>query len=110
MRYESYLERVKEHYPDEFTEVSNIIARYQTLCKENEKLVNSCKQKEEAYQKLKQSTSQFVKDKATEIMRLNNDISTKKTELERIEEEKAQLKAESEEVNSKKLGKISELA
>ena len=59
---------------------------------------------------MKESTTKYVKDKSTEIMKLNNDIIEKNHELESIVEEQNKLKAQAEEVTSKKLGKISELA
>ena len=59
---------------------------------------------------MKESTTKYVKDKSTEIMKLNNDIIDKNQELESIVEDQNRLKAQAEEVSSKKLGKISELA
>ena len=86
MKYENFLEGVKDH-SDEFAEVHDIISRYATLIKENEKQETNYQKLDDRLKYLKESTTKYVKDKSTEIMKLNNDISTKKTDLERIIDE-----------------------
>ena len=110
MKYEDYLETVKSTHSDEFTEIKDILDRYDTLVKENEKLDSSHQVLEHGLNDKKDATTKYIKDKSTEIMKLNNDISVKKAELEEIIDQQNSLKAEAEEISSKKLGKVSELA
>jgi len=85
-KYETFLENVKAS-SDEFSEVPDIIFRYKTLCKENEKLDSTHRKLEDKLKNLKDNTTKYIKDKSTEIIKLNNDISSKKTEMERIIDE-----------------------
>jgi predicted HAD superfamily phosphohydrolase len=85
-KYENYLDRVRQS-SDEFSEIKDILDRYDTLCKENEKLDSTHRGLEDRLKDMKDSTTKYIKDKSTEIMKLNNDISTKKTELEKIIDE-----------------------
>jgi chromosome segregation ATPase len=109
MKYEDFLEKVKAN-SDEFSEIKDILDRYDTLCKENQKLDHTYRNLEDKLKDIKKATSDYIKDKSTEQVKLTNDIGTKNAELERILDEQNKLKAEAEEVSSKKLGKVSELA
>jgi len=40
-KYEDYLNKVKDDKPDEFTEISDITSRYQTLMTANERLTKT---------------------------------------------------------------------
>ena len=95
-KYENYLDKVRQN-SDEFSEIKDILDRHETLLKENAKLVENQQRLEERLKEMKDHTTKYVKDTQTEIMKLNNDISTKKTELEYIIDETNSLKAEAEE-------------
>ena len=109
MKYEKFLDRVREN-SDEFNEVSDIIHRYETLIKENKKMDQTHKDLEDKLKEIKDSTTNYIKQKSDEIMKLNNQIAAKKTDYEQIIDEQNALKAEAEEISSKKLGRVSELA
>ena len=84
LKYENYLEEVQKSCSDEFSEIPEILARYETLIKENKKLNDNHKELESKVLDMKEGTTRYIKEKETEIMKLNNDISTKKTDLEKI--------------------------
>ena len=65
---------------------------------------------EENLKEMKESNTKYIKEKSTEIMKLNNDTSQLNSVLEEIIEEQNKLKSEAAEINSKKLAKVSELA
>ena len=109
LKYEDYLDKVRNS-TDEFNEISDILFRYETLNKENLKLDRTHRDLEDKLNRKKEQTTKYIKDKSTEIMKLNNEISSKKSELERILDDTNNLKAEAEEISSKRLGKVSELA
>lgn len=59
---------------------------------------------------MKESNTKYIKEKSTEIMKLNNDTTQLNSVLEDIIEQQNSLKSEAAEISSKKLAKISELA
>ena len=65
---------------------------------------------EENLKDMKESNTKYIKEKSTEIMKLNNETSQLSSVLEEIIEEQNKLKSEAAEINSKKLAKVSELA
>ena len=65
---------------------------------------------EEELKEMKERKYKYEKEKETENLRLNNETTILNAQLEAIMEEQNKLKSESAEINSKKLGKVSELA
>ena len=65
---------------------------------------------EETLKQKKDSNTKYIKEKSTEIMKLNNDTTQLNSVYEDIMEQQISLKSEAAEINSKKLAKISELA
>lgn len=104
--YERYLEQVKERNPDEYSELSDIKSRYETL-----KNSNSKRQKEiqSDYEALKTSKNNFVNSTNIEIMSLNNQITTKQGDKELMDEELNKKKGIQEEETAKELKKTSEI-
>ncbi len=109
-KYETYLEEVRECNPDEYQELQDILARYKTLKSSNTKLSTTLQSLEKDLDELKNSVTQYEKDKKFEIMQLNNNIANLQQKFEAVEDQKNKLKSEAEESSSKKLNKISDLA
>ena len=65
---------------------------------------------EENLKEMKEGNTKYIKEKSTEIMKLNNDTTQLNSVLEDIVEQQNSLKSEAAEISSKKLSKISELA
>lgn len=84
MKYERYLEKVQQTYPDEFDDISSILNRYKLLVKANEDLETKNKGLEESSEKLKLNIEKFEKDKRQEILTINNDISKYNAQHEEI--------------------------
>lgn len=110
MKYEDFLEEVRKANPDEFAEIPEIINRYDILIQENQKLDKTHQELEQTYKQMKENTNKYIKDKETEIMKLNNDTTNQKAEWEDIMDQQNILKDEAAEISSKKNNKISELA
>ena len=109
-KYEAYLESVRDRNPDEYQELQDILSRYWTLKKSNNKLTENMKSLEKELEDLKNTVTKYEKDMNTEIMQLNNDIAQLQQRFESIEDQKNKLKSEAEETSSKKLSKVSDLA
>jgi len=87
-QYEKFLEEVKAQYSDEFTEMQDILNRYDTLKKTNNNLVSENQKLQEELDSLTNDVAVYEKDKTNEILRLNNDIAELQKELEKVEDEK----------------------
>jgi predicted nucleic acid-binding Zn-ribbon protein len=74
-KYEAYLESVRDRNPDEYQELQDILSRYWTLKKSNNKLTENMKSLEKELEDLKNTVTKYEKDMNTEIMQLNNDIA-----------------------------------
>ena len=87
-KYEEFLEKVKSDNSDKFTEISDIISRYDTLKKTNKDLVNDSHKLQEELDKLTEDATQYEKEKTNEILRMNNSIAEYQKGLEKAEDEK----------------------
>ena len=86
--YEEFLEKVKAQYPDEFTEMTDILNRYDTLKRTNNNLVSENQKLQEELDSLTNDIAVYEKDKTNEVLSLNNEIAELQKELEKTEEEK----------------------
>ncbi len=111
-KYEMFLEEVKVQYPDEFTEMTDILNRYETLKKTNGNLVDENQKLQEELDSLTNDTAVYEKDKTNETLRLNNEIAELQKELEKTEDEKNRRQKEIEDriknnrIQSKQLSQI----
>ena len=85
-KYEQYLLSVKEHNPDEYQEIPDILSRYYTLKISNDKLTSNLLALETELETLKSTVTKYEKDMKTEIMSLNNDTTNLKQRYEGIED------------------------
>ena len=108
MKFEAFLQRVRDQNPDEFTELNDILARYYTLKASNERLQENQKRFVEELDSLNRQIADYTKNMNTLKMTLNNKIATKQQRLEKIEDTKSRLMAESQENTSKKMKKTTE--
>ena len=86
--YEDFLKEVQEQYPDEFTEMTDILNRYETLKKTNMGLMDENQGLQKELDRLTDEIGTYEKDKTNDILRLNNEIAELQKELERTEDEK----------------------
>ena len=87
-KYEDFLEKVKSQYSDEFTEITDILNRYETLKKTNKELVEENQTLQEELDRITEEASIYEKEKGNEILGMNNSIATLQKSLDRIEDEK----------------------
>ena len=110
MKYENFLEEVQKENTDEFQEVNDILTRYDTLVRENQKLDKDHYDLEQKLKQMKDNTNKYIKDKQTELLRLNNETTQQKAEFEDIMDKQNVLKEQAADISSKKNEKVSELA
>jgi len=90
-KYEEFLEKFREKYSDEFPEIPDIINRFVTLKKTNEKLNAQHEKCEEDLAKITKETNNFEQEKNKEIYFLNNDISSLKVKYYELKSKKNDL-------------------
>ncbi len=73
-KYEEYLETVTKAYPDQYSDLTEILTRYNTLVKSNDHLQNMNKEKSEDLDCLKTEMFNYEKSKNHEILQLSNEI------------------------------------
>ena len=111
-KYEEFLEKVKTQYSDEFSEMTDILNRYETLKKTNKTLVDENQKLQEELDKLTNDAAAYEKDKTNEILGMNNSIAELQKTLERAEDEKNRLQRSVEEgvkdsrIESKQLSQL----
>jgi predicted phage-related endonuclease len=81
------LDRVQKEHEEEFTDVDSIISRYQILIKEDKKLNDNGKGLEAQLKNMKDANTKYIKEKSTEIMKLNNDTTKLNSDYEDIMEQ-----------------------
>jgi len=87
-KYEEFLEKVKTQYSDEFSEMTDIVNRYETLKKTNKGLVEENQQLQEDLDKLTEQAALYEKEKNNEILRMNNSVAELQKGIEKAEDEK----------------------
>lgn len=107
--YESYLKDVRDKNPDEYSELSDIRSRYNTLKESNLKLNIKQDQIQKEYEELKTRKNQYFNKTNIEIMSLNNQITNKQSEYEKMEDMKNKIKGREEEETVKQLKKTCEI-
>lgn len=83
-KYEEFLETFKEKYPDEFPEIADIISRYNTLKKINERLTAQHQKCDKELIDLQSRTAAYQSEMDKKIYDLNNEIADLKIELEDV--------------------------
>ncbi|MDR3582347.1 MAG: hypothetical protein P4L67_03690 [Candidatus Pacebacteria bacterium] len=87
-KYEEFLEKVKGQYSDEFSEMTDILNRYETLKKTNKGLVEENQHLQEELDRYTEEAAQYEKDTNNEILRMNNSIAELQKGVEHAEDEK----------------------
>ena len=91
--YGKYLESVKEKNQDEYSEIADILSRYNTLKQSNIKLEEAKKNLENDFDDMKNQVTEYEKSKKTEIMSLNNNVANLQKTFDKNEETKSRLKS-----------------
>jgi hypothetical protein len=90
-QYEEFLERVKELNSDDFSELKEILLRYNTLKESHETLKKTQKTTQSELDLVNTKMIAKQKEKNTQIMSLNNEIATQQKKFELIEDKKSKL-------------------
>jgi len=82
--FQTYLERVLE-LSDEFSELREIMARYDTLVATHNDLLNREQKNQDTMEKEKQKFHKFIEDKNTEVLHYNNQLAQLQTRLDKAQ-------------------------
>ena len=66
---------MRDRNTDEYSELNDILSRYETLKKSNTKLNQRMQELESELEELKQTVANYEKDMKTQIMQLNNETA-----------------------------------
>jgi DNA repair exonuclease SbcCD ATPase subunit len=97
MKYEEFLERAKE-YSDEFSEIQDLLTRYETLEAAHRDLVRNQALFESRNEEVRQEFQNYQKESANEILGFTTKTASLQSELEASETLRQQLTLEAEEV------------
>ena len=78
------MQRVKDLDPDQFEDISNILARYKTLEERREALVSENRRKEKIFEELKESITKYQKEGEERKLDLTNQVQILMNEKEKI--------------------------
>lgn len=84
--YQDYLERVLE-LSDEFSELREVMARYDTLIATHSDLMTREQKNQEIMEREKHKFHKFMEDKNTEILHCNNQLAQLQTRLDKAQSE-----------------------
>jgi len=84
--YQDYLERVLE-LSDEFSELREVMARYDTLIATHSDLMSREQKNQEIMEREKHKFHKFMEDKNTEILHCNNQLAQLQTRLDKAQSE-----------------------
>lgn len=90
-KYEEFLEQVREKYPDEFTDIGDILTRYNTLRNSYTELTERRRRLEEDNENLKRRKDELDKQSKENILELNISISHLQKRLDEAEAERMNL-------------------
>lgn len=82
MKYTRYLEGVQETVPEDYPEVADLVNRYRTLKETNRDLRQNQELHEEENEIKRLEFTSFQKERANEILNINNRIAARQRELE----------------------------
>lgn len=99
-KYEEYLDLVYKTYPDQYTDMNEIINRYKQLETSNKTLETNHAEIEKKLEKLRNEAQYFEKEMTNEILQLNNDIATLQKKKEDLQNKKSDLQATVEHSNN----------
>jgi len=97
MKYEEFLERAKES-SDEFSEIQDLLTRYETLEVAHRDLVKSQLTFDQKNEEERAAFQQFQKDSANEILGFTTKTASLQSELEQMETLRQHLELEADEV------------
>jgi chromosome segregation ATPase len=90
-KYEEFLEQVREKYPDEFTDIGDILTRYNTLQNSYTELTERKRKLEEESEALKRRKDELDKQSKESILELNINISHLQKRIDEAEGERMYL-------------------
>ena len=90
-KYEEFLEQVREKYPDEFTDIGDILTRYNTLRNSYTELTERRRKLEEESEILKRRKDELDKQSKESILELNISISHLQKKIDEAEVERINL-------------------
>lgn len=110
--YETYLQKVVEQNQDQYTDIRDLLQRFQTLQQSNKRLREHKEEVEQQLNSLNQEITAFEKNKNVDIMILNNEITNFQKQYETLELKNIKIQDEvkaSEQNNNMKMSSLAKL-
>lgn len=110
--YETYLQKVVEQNQDQYTDIKDLLQRFQTLQQSNKRLRDHKEEVEAQLNSLNQEITTFEKNKNVDIMILNNEITNYQKQYESLEMKNMKIQDEvkaSEQNNNMKMSTLAKL-
>lgn len=110
--YETYLQKVVEQNQDQYTDIRDLLQRFQTLQQSNKRLREHKEEVEQQLNALNQEIAAFEKNKNVDIMILNNEITNFQKQYETLELKNIKIQDEvkaSEQNNNMKMSSLAKL-
>ncbi|KAI6658529.1 Coiled-coil domain-containing protein 42-like [Oopsacas minuta] len=82
LKYKEYLQKVVKHSPEEFSEIGDIISRYETLSSTHNDLLKKDIANQEALETARANLKKFNDEKNNEILNCTNQVSSLQANLE----------------------------
>lgn len=108
--YETYLQKVVEQNPDQYSDIRDLLQRFQTLQQSNKRLREHKDEVEAQLNSLNQEIATFEKNKNVDIMILNNEITNLQKQYEALELKNSKIQDEVKASEQNNMMKMSALA
>ena len=86
--YQDFLEKFVNQYGEEFSDINEVISRYNVLKITNQKLLQKQELLQKEIERLQKDSLEFERDKGKEIYMLKNDIEIQKSKFENAKSDK----------------------
>jgi myosin heavy subunit len=96
MKYQKYLDSIVREYNKDFSEVADILNRYQILREANSTLVQKQREDEEMCQQIRAEAAAIQQEKENDLLTANNRMADMRRELEQSMRERSALQGDAE--------------
>jgi len=109
-KYQEFLEDVRNNNSDQYSSISMIIDRHETLSRLQKRLQEELNEKETKLKTMKSDFAKYETKMNNDQMTLNNTLAQLKIKSENIDDEKNKLKSQEQENSSAQFEKITQLS
>lgn len=96
-QFETFLDKVKDQNQDEFSELADILGRYQQLSRKNKELHETQDKYTAEIDKKTKDLTAYIKEMETKKITINNNMTQQQIRLEKVDNQKSNLLAQRDE-------------